>query len=995
MYAWVLALVTVTGLASAVTRDEASQLQARAREIYLEDGPRPALPVFEQALALHRQAGDRLGEAITLGLIGNCHKRLADYPLALQYLGTAVAMKRELGDRLEEGKTLSHIGLVYWEMGQYSQAIDHFQEAMLAGRETPDLRLEGSALNNLSLVYDELGDYAKSLEGYERVLELYGQTDFPRGESDTLANIGGVYLLLGQYRRAMDYYKRAEGIDRHLGLKPALSSSIGNTALCHLGLGEIEEALEGFESAIELAHEGGLRQEEAYFLKGKANAMLLQGKYDFALDLHRQVLGIYEETGSRGELVEALSELGELYLQLGDLARAEEQFDRALETAEKIGKHRGVTQSLLALGELRWYRRQYSQAVTFYQRALVRAEAVGDRVRTAEALSRLAKASRDLGQFETALETAGKALESSRQAGLPLQEARSQLVLGEIERARDQPDQALKHYAAGQKIATRVGDPDLLWRLHFGMAQALSAAGQKEDAVEALKKAVEVIDSVRYRLREERFRAGYLEDKYNVYVELVRLLLELERVEEAFSASEMLRSRSFLELIDRAPQLWPNSGEDRRRLSELQSRIRLLQNALEDERSVSITDRRQPAIETFSLELAAAEREFQDLLDDLRSRTVFSSRHASRRYGSNDTRVHALLSPDSALLEYLVSKDELIIFTLTAEGLQATTIDVRSSDLRTKVELLRGLLLRPESSAWRKPARSLAELLVRPIEREGWLDGISHLYIVPHGVLHYLPFALLPRGSEEAGRFLIEDYVLSYLPAAAVLDQGDETRTLDRSLLAFAPDRSKLRHVQDEVHSIGNLISAQDRVVTGSMATEESFKRLASEYQVLHLATHGVFNHLNPLLSSLELESSAKDDGNLQVYEILDLTLDADLVTLSACDTALASGFMADVPAGDEFVGLTRAFLLAGSAAVMSSLWEVRDRFTADFMVDFYRGLELNSNAYSLAQVQRKFLGSDSRYRHPYYWSPFVLIGDVVQNGRNFGKTADEIVKAR
>jgi CHAT domain-containing protein len=158
-------------------------------------------------------------------------------------------------------------------------------------------------------------------------------------------------------------------------------------------------------------------------------------------------------------------------------------------------------------------------------------------------------------------------------------------------------------------------------------------------------------------------------------------------------------------------------------------------------------------------------------------------------------------------------------------------------------------------------------------------------------------------------------------------------------------------------------------------ATESSFKTSAGDYQLLHLATHGRFNKVNPLLSALELEPDQREDGRLEVHEIMDLRLNADLVTLSACDTALGSGYFSEIPPGDDFVGLTRAFLHAGSQSVLASLWEVNDRSTLDFMRSLYRQLGKSGQAEALAQAQRTMLRGGGRYRHPYFWAAFVLVG--------------------
>ncbi|HEX6626208.1 MAG TPA: tetratricopeptide repeat protein, partial [Pyrinomonadaceae bacterium] len=275
---------------------------ARAREIYSKQGARDALPEFEKALALFRVGGDRRHEAITLGLIGNCYKRLADFPKALDYLERALALKRELGDRVEEGKTLSHLGLLFWEQGAYPRAIEHFTQAITIGASLGDRVLEASARNNLALVYDELGEYRRALAEYERALELYrgaqaasgsdpalGRT-IERGISDTIGNIGGTHLLLGDYAEALRYYQQSLAIDERLGLKPAMSQDLGNIALCYAGLGRTAEALLSLDRALALARAAGMKKEEADWQKAKGSALVRQGKYTEALEQYRLAL---------------------------------------------------------------------------------------------------------------------------------------------------------------------------------------------------------------------------------------------------------------------------------------------------------------------------------------------------------------------------------------------------------------------------------------------------------------------------------------------------------------------------------------------------------------------------------------------------------------------------------------------------------------------------------------------------------------------------------
>ena len=961
--------------AQAVQQEKPDDVLARAKQSYGEDGPKAALPVFERALALYEAAGDRRGEAITLGLIGNCHKRFGDFPKALDYLGRALALKREIGDRLEEGKTLSNIGLVYWEMGDYPAAIDHLTRGIAIGREVGDRQLEGAALNNLSLVYDELGDYRRSLEQYQHVLEVYRGTNFERGESDTLGNIGGVYLLLGQYREALRYYQQALAISERLKLKASASQDLGNLALCYAGLGQIPQALDHFDRALQLAREAGLKKEEADWLRGKASTLARLGRYGDAIDGYDQALRVYEGAKLQRELIEALNDQGQLHERVGDAASAERSFRRAIDLARAINYPRGVTLNLMALGDLEWRRKRLEQSGALFKEALTRAAEADDRASAAAIHEALAFVLRDQGQLERAAEEAGQAVQAAQTIGARPLEAGALFARAEVARARRLFEDALRDDAAAGEIARSIGDPELGWRIAFGQGQVLEPMARNEEAVAAYQRAVGLIEDVRSQLREERFRASYLEDKYQVYVALVQLLLKLGRTQEAFSYAEKLRARNYLDLIVRG--LPPVRDETRLQAElTLRERVRQLQHAIDQEHARPAQEQRRQALEIFSAELVDAERAYQNAVDSLAAgEPAYAAARALNAPSSDDVRRR--LDADTALVEYVVGEDAVSVFVVRADGIHATTVAIRSMDLSAKVELLRDLIVRAEGDDWRAPAESLHRSLIAPIEQAGWLAGVHHLYMVPHGILHYVPFAALPRGREQGARLVLNDYVVAYLPAAAALLYGNGNGEPAESVLAVAPARAGLQFTQQEATGVAALFPKNRLLLVGSRATETAFKTAAGRFDVLHLATHGYFNKFNPLLSGLELEADGREDGRLEVHEILGLRLNARLVVLSACDTALGGGYFAEVPAGDDIVGLTRAFLFAGSPSVVASLWAVNDRSTMRLMNGFYGRLAGSDKATALAEVQRDLVGRGGRDSHPYYWGAFVLVGQA------------------
>jgi CHAT domain-containing protein len=244
--------------------------------------------------------------------------------------------------------------------------------------------------------------------------------------------------------------------------------------------------------------------------------------------------------------------------------------------------------------------------------------------------------------------------------------------------------------------------------------------------------------------------------------------------------------------------------------------------------------------------------------------------------------------------------------------------------------------------------------------------------IVPNGVLHYLPFAVLTN-DENGSKLLIDQVDIAYLPSASALVSDRTPPAPSRELLALAPDRSGLVHAAQEVQQIARL-HRRPEALLGPQATETVFKQSAGAFGVVHLATHAFFNQANPMFSGLQLEPSRDDDGRLEVHEILKMRLNASLITLSACGTALAGGRHADVPPGEDFVGLTRAFLATGSSAVLATLWDLNDRAAVPFMEQFYGGYRSMNPYTAVAHAQRQMRKRSGHFAHPYYWGGFVLV---------------------
>ena len=948
----------------------------RVVESFRSEGPEAALSQFQTLRAAFAESGQTALEARATRYVGESHWLTGEFDLARESLNRALALARSTNDREGEASALNVLGLVEWDSGNFSIARAHFAVVRSIAAAIGDLELEGMALNNDSMVLDELGEYNDALVGYKQALKRYREVGFERGIGDTLGNTAGVYLLLGQYSKALEGYHQALAVSERLASKPAMTIDHGNIGLVHFALGNDEAAASHFDHALRLAAETGLAQESAYWQRAKGNLLVRAGRYDEGIALHRAGLLSLEQIEARGLLVDALRDIGQVHLELGDAGSAEQRFQEAILLARSIGAEQAVTATLISLGDLHAETNRLDEAAALYGRARDRAEEGNEASMVLEAMLKQARSLRKLGQTEQARVVAREALSSAREAGAVRAVVQALLEQCEVSIDAHLLQPAIEDCTRAERELATAIDPELRWQIHYARGRAHHAAGQLEAAIGELEAAVGIIESVRDRLRADRFRAGYIEDKIEVYITLLRVLLATGRTETGFAVAERLRAQTRMLQLVGASTFKSVQDADKFEM-EMRARISHLQGALIHEQAQPQASRRQAAVDSFSTALLEAEREYQAFLDD-RTNAAPSGLPAATR---TPTEIQRLLKSSDLLLEFVVANDALITFALRGDEIVAVTEPVTREQLVAGITLVRELVQRPDRDLWRRPAERLAEVLLRPLVGRGLLNDVDQLYVVPHGALHYLPFSILPMGGDE---LLVDRFTLTYLPSASGLVSRIGHGERQQSLLAMTPERARLKWAAEEVRLVEQNFAGASLTLTGKRATESLFKASAERFDVLHLATHGYFNRLNPLLSGLELEADATENGLLEVHEILKLPLNASLVTLSACQTAMGSGHFREFPAGDEFVGLARAFLIAGSDAVLASLWPVDDQSTVRLMEDFYahRSREGGREGLALALAQRGLRNSDT-YSHPFFWAPFVTIGaQVAEPGR-------------
>ncbi|OLE51501.1 MAG: hypothetical protein AUI36_18650 [Cyanobacteria bacterium 13_1_40CM_2_61_4] len=587
------------------------------------------------------------------------------------------------------------------------------------------------------------------------------------------------------------------------------------------------------------------------------------------------------------------------------------------------------------------------------------------------------------GDTATARRAFGQALDTLRALGAVPDEAEALGRLGDLEAGAGRPLAAESLYQRGlDRLGTRPA-PAVAWQLHAGLAATLRRRGELANAARELHAGIGEIERVSGSLQLEEHRSAFQADKWDVYVELALVERERGLTEAAFEASERLRARQMLDLLARGHVATPAAaGELVNREQDLRRRMAELTGQVEGpgKGEPGMRDAAQPerAASAASEALARTQDAYAELLVQMReANPAYTALVRGEIVPAPEVR--AALAPDEALLEYLVGDSTTIIFVVTADSLAALDLKVSHSALSAQVDFARSTLASPTEGAarraWRASLRRLYRQLVAPVEASGLLAGKRRLLIASHAELHYLPFAaLVEPGPPE--QLLVQRYILEYVPSASVwLRLRDRPAPARRGgVLAVAPRPAALPGSQAEVASIRRTYGDRARTLVGAQATERAFRELASEQEIIHLATFGVLNKHNPLFSFVQLVAGGGEDGRLEVHEVFGLTLNARLLVLSACQTGVGAGAVADVPPGDDWIGLVQGFLYAGAGNVLGTLWPVADVATARLMERFYGELATGrSEAEALALAQRAALRNPGT-AHPFFWAGFALV---------------------
>jgi len=986
---------------------------------------RRAIEQYTQAVTIWGATSQIHEATAALQSIGEIYFVLSEYPTALDYFRRALVKSRVEGDRGGEIEALNNLGYVRVYQGQNLRALPYFRKALAeckAWRLSKDRRGEAQALNNMGEVYYSLGDLRRSLSLFNSALELWITASDRKGQALSHLNIGYAYYDMGDTQAASDHYQQSVLLWR--AMDERRGEALSETALggVYSFVGERQLALDSHNQALEILRTIGDRQGEAAALNGIGRIYEESNKAEDALDNYTGALKVYQEIGNRD--YEALTEcyVGRVYRSMQNVPKALDSYRRSISVSRGVADRRIEAYALKDIATIYSSQGQKQAALDQYARVLGLYRKFGDRRGQAQTLNNIGLVYQSMGQGNKALGYYRQALPINR-AGTDLaSEAATRYNIARTAREGNLLAESLSQIRNSisiiETLRAHIASYELrssyfaLIHEYYGFyIDLLMQLDKQNPSAQFGAMAFEASESARARSLSEIL----LEAKTDIREGISADLLARERdLQQKLSARAKFRLRLMNDkrTEDQAVELEKEIRKVTTEYQAVETTIR--------EQSPGYAELSQPRV----IRVVDVQRELLDDQTVLLEYALGSER--SYLWMVTPTSLESFELPQQSKIEDTARR---VYKLLTArQPLAGDTVQIYQNRVADSDKLywkeassLSEMLLRPVAK------QILNKRLL--IVTEGSLQYIPFEALpTPEGVIRTGEESLRPAIVDLAGEPmpLVLNHEIVSLPSASTLSslrfrkprvetpdkivevfadpvfEGDDPRiqTKPRPTAAISessPDPNQLQQVlrdSGDWNSVAGIprLPATLREGKAIMAVVPNGDgRLASgfdanrsvamspdleKYQIVHFATHGVINSEHPELSGIILSMVNKngmpEDGFLQLHDIYNLKLSAQLVVLSACSTGLGK----DVK-GEGLIGLTRGFMYAGSQSTIASLWKVDDDATAELMENFYQALLQDGKTPAAAlKTAKETMWRQRRWHQPFYWGAFVLQGE-------------------
>lgn len=929
--------------------DETVQAMKAAVSQRLRQDPHDAMALAESILFAASLSRQPMHQAWGLMAKGNAQRYLAQYQEAIASYDAARSICLAQKNPVEAARPQMAKVLALAYLGHLEEALQTAEEARRVFEAHGEIAAAAAVDSQAGITAYRLGNYPKALALFDRARQTFEQA----GEAH-LASLMRVELNRSIVLRNLDRFTEAKhsatqtrGMATERGMVVVAARADQSLGITNFFLGEYNEALKLFDRARLVFASLGLKREVLVANLFATNCHLALNRYVEALDLAGEAEQELGQLGMHYEVAWAACSCAQAHMGLGELEAAADALARA-----RLGFAQIANRTWIATVDVQW-----------------------------------AALNLQIGAFEAALANAQRAGDVFAEKGLTVEGAQADLVAAEALVTLHQDEEACQLCLTALEVARSRGVPWLANQAHHLLGRLAEMGGEQEAALEHYEACVSGVECLRRQVAVE-LRGGFLADKGEIYEDIVSLWLTRGEEKRAFEYVERAKSRALVELLAHSLDIQVKVRRESDRdlvahIERLRQECQWYYNRLNPfgEWETAESGPTQEEQDRLRDELQNREKQLADMLVQLQVRNAEYTQDTDLWQVQVES-PQPYLDEGTLLVEYFIARGEVLAFSVTREEMQVHRRLAAMSQLTRVLSLLhlnlhrlsptllaRGDPLENELANLQGLLSHLYTRLIHPLADR--LVSFKRLIIVPHGPLHYLPFHTLFDGNQ----YLLERHEISFLPNSSLLRLGRNGRTNGHgsptALAVGCSLNGALPHTVAEARQVATQL--QGVSLLEEEATRANLEAQVGMAQIIHLATHGEFRPDAPLFSTLYLA-----DGPLTATDVFNLELDASLVTLSACQSGASA-----VGGGDELVGFSRAFLYAGAASLLLGQWRVEDQATARLMGRFYQALlDGLRKPTALRQAQLALLHGEeeARYRHPYFWAPFFLVGNCHQS---------------
>lgn len=951
---------------------------------------------------------------------------------ALSTFQDALKKATETNDVYGQGISWQMIGNAYYGMGDLLKAQESFEKAKKFFEQCGDKTSEIGMKGNLAILKDNMGYPDEARPIYLELLEHYKKNNEKQRMANMYLNLAILENGVHHFELTLNYAREARALYREIGDKRWESAALLNIGNSLDDLGKYTDAIAAFEESIRLAREVGSKDQESSTLSVLGDVYRRRNDPLRALEMHQRAIQMRRELGDMRFLAKTLVALGVDYDILGQSQLAQNCIEEAITLARKTGDRPTLAYALSNYGVVLHQAKEFKRAEVALNESQAINRQSGNSVGEAICLGTLANIKQREKRYEEALKDHEAARKIFLSLNLTEEAATISDYVASIYAEQEKYEEAAKLYQSAIDEYIRLGNNTFRANTICNLADVQLKMNKYAEAERSLKTGIQLSEDVRSKLgASSEGKAALLGRRIELYRNYIWLLIETKRSKEAFDLAQKTKGRSLLDLLNQSNTTIQQSmtAEERAEEQALRRKADEINAAMVREGAQNEIGAKKRYAE-LKAELTKAEGRLAAFTTNL-----FIKHPGLARKRSAGTATFAqivrVIPKDTVLIEYIAGLRP-VVMVVTSNGMSghiwATNLSYGTANIGTRCAQTLVAVSDP-SKPYKASTDALYKDLIAPIESK--LRGKKRLIICPDGPLWDVPFAALTNRKGFLAQQFEIDYAYSATGLEAALTARRLTRPTQQMLVVANPDFGGAKRfgdnplipgqrpieppsrpieppsrpieppsrpieppsrdlglglrggivdlpgTQSEADAIRKLYPSAS-VLTRENAQESSVIKSAGKYRYVHIASHAFFNDASPMLSSIVLATpiSSNVDGYLTGREILSLNLNADLVVLSACNTARGSK-----NSGEGIVGLSWALFAAGAPAQIVSQWSVDDKATAILMQNFYRGLkkgQTKGGALRNASLSllKSATGRDAKWKHPYYWAPFILLGD-------------------